>query len=91
MEHCNEHSCVVLNCFAIARSFFLGPLDPMKRHSQRVVLLVDSWVFVVSLCFVAEGSTVERLMVMTEETLKSVVLRAGPRALLLSKIKAVSI
>jgi hypothetical protein len=48
-------------------------------------------VFVVSLCFVAEGITVECLMVMTEETLESVVPRAGSIALLLSKVKAVSI
>jgi len=42
------------------------------------------------LCIADEEITFESLMEMTEETLKSVVPKAGPRALFLSKIRSVS-
>jgi hypothetical protein len=71
---------------------FGKPSNPCKRGNTEVKpMMMMIWVFVVSLCFVAEGVTVECLIVMNEETVKSVVHRAGLGAFILSKIKAVSI
>jgi len=61
---------------------------------QLFLILVDDSVHCVCVCVclfnLDEEITLDSLMEMTEETLKSVVPKAGPRALFLSKIRAVS-
>lgn len=56
----------------------------VQRQFLKLFVTVDFYI-------AAEGVTSDNFWVMTEETLKTVVPRAGPRALLLSKIKAVRI